>query len=151
MYGQGVRNGFLVHLYFVRIVNDDIELSEPSIVVHERRRLHCTVVDVTMSVHVGDDLSVTRVPQQLHGVRDDGLVCVDVSLDVRHLEAVVHIPLQQRRGEQDRVASITAHEHAPWSRHDVVLFGVSAHERSEFVACQTDVLEHVLHLGKVFA
>ena len=66
-----------------------------------------------MSVHVGDGLSVARVPQQLHGVRDDDLVLVEVFLatgrghciagpletlnrivlndllDVRHLEPVV--------------------------------------------------------------
>ena len=114
-----------------------------------------SVVDVTMLVHVGDGLSVARVPQQLHGVRDDGLVSVDVSLatcrghciaepletrnriilddlvDVHHLELVVQIPTQQGRYEQYLIASITAHEHAPRSRHDVVLFGISAHERSE--------------------
>ena len=74
MYGQSVRDGFLVHLYLVRIVNDDVELSEPSIVDLERCRLLSVVVDITMSVHAGDGLSVTRVPQQLYGVRDDGLV-----------------------------------------------------------------------------
>ena len=114
-------------------INDDVELSESSIVDHERRRLLRAVVDVTMSVHVGDGLSVTRVPQQLHGVCDDGLVRVDVSLasrrghciaepteardgivlndliHVRHLETVVHIPSQQRRSEQDLIASIITH------------------------------------------
>ena len=74
MYGQGVRDGFLVHLYLVRIVNDDVELSESSIFDHERCRILRAVVDVTMSVHIGDGLSVTRVPQQRHGVCDDGLV-----------------------------------------------------------------------------
>ena len=127
-----------------------------------------------MSVHVGYGLSVTRFPQQLHGVCDDGLVRVDVSfasrrghciaepseardgivlddlIHVRHLETVVHVPSQQRRGEQDLIASITTHEHASRSRHDVVLLGVSAHERSEIVACQTDVLEHGLHLVDLF-
>ena len=78
-------------------------------------------------------------------------ILLDDMVDVRHLETVVQIPSQHRRGEQDLIASITTHEHAPRSRHDVVLFGVSAHERSEIVACQTDVLEHGLHLGKVFA
>ena len=176
MYGQGLREGFLVHLYLVRIVDDDVELSESSIVDHERCRLLRAVVDVTMSVHVGDGLTVTRVPQQLDGVCADGLVRVDVSfasrrghciaeppearddgivlndlIHVRHLETVVHIPSQQRRGEQDLIASITTHEHASRSRHDVVLLGVSTHERSEIVACQTDVLEHGMHLGKVFA
>ena len=34
--GQGVDDGFLVHLYLVRIVDDDVELSEPSIVDHDR-------------------------------------------------------------------------------------------------------------------
>ena len=68
-----------------------------------------------------------------------------------HLETVVHIPSQQWRGDQDLITSITAHEHASRSRHDVVLLGVSAHERSEIVACQTDFLEHGVHLGKVFA
>ena len=79
----------------------------------------------------------------------DGIVLDDL-VDVRHLETVVHIPSQQRRGEQDLIASITTHEHAPRIRHDVVLLGVSEHERAEIVACQTDVHEHGLHLGKVF-
>ena len=128
-----------------------------------------------MSIHVGDGLSVARVPQQLHGVRDDGPVSVDVSLatglghgiaeslearnrivlddliDVQHLETVVQIPSQQGRGEQYLIAVITTHEHAPRSRHDVVRFGVSAHERTEILAHQMDVLEHGLHLGKVLA
>ena len=173
MYGEGVRDGFLVHLYLVRIVDDDVELSESSIVDHERCRLLRLVADVTMSVNVGDGLSVARVPQQLHGVRDDGLVSVDVSLatgrghgiaepsetryrivlddlvDVHHLETVVQIPSQQGRCEQYIIATITAHKHALRSRHDFVLVGVSAHERTEILAYQTDVLEHGLHLGKV--
>ena len=122
---------------------------------------------------VGQRLPVTRVPQQLHGVRDDGLVSVDVSLatgrghciaeppetryrivldhlvDVHHLETVVQIPTQQGRCEQYLITTITANEHALRSRHDVVLVGVSAHERTEILAYQTDVLEHGLHLGKV--
>ena len=77
-------------------------------------------------------------------------IVLDDLVNVRHLEAMVQIPSQQRRGEQDIIASITAHKHAPRSRHDVVIFGVTAHERSEIVACQTDVLEHGLHLGKLF-
>ena len=173
MYGQGVRDGFLVHRYIVRIVDDDVELSEPSIVDHERCRLLRAVFHVAMSIHVGDGLPVTRVPQQLHGVYDDGLVRVDVSLasgrghgvteppealdgsvlddlvDARHLESVFQVPSQERRGEQYLVAVETAHEHAPRSRHDVVLFGVSAHERSEIVAGQTDVFKHRLHSGKM--
>ena len=173
MYGQGVLDGFLVQFYLVRIVADDVELSDLPIVDHERCRLLRTVVDVTMSVHVVDGLSVVRVPQQLHAVRDDGLVSVNVSLatsrghciaeppetrnrivlddliDVRHLETVVQIPSQQGRCEQYLIASITAHEHAPRSRQHVVLVGVSAYERTEIVARQTDVLEHGLHLGKV--
>ena len=78
-----------------------------------------------MSVHVGDGLPVARVPQQLHGVRDDALVWVDVSLapggghciseppktrerivlvdllDMYHLESVVQVPSEEGRGEQD--------------------------------------------------
>ena len=108
----------------------------------------------TMSVHVGDGL-----PQQIHGVRDDGLVWVVVSLapgrghciaeppearelivlddllDKRHLESVVQVPLQEGRGEQDLIASITAHEHAPRSRHDAVFFGVSDRDRRASDGC----------------
>ena len=173
VYGQGVREGFLVHRYLVRIVDDDVELSEPSIVDHERCRHLRVVFHVAMSIHVGDDLPVTRVPQQLHGVCDDGLLRVDVSLasgrghsvaeppeardggvlddliDARHLESVFQVPSQERRGEQYLVTVETAHEHAPRSRHDVVFFGVSAHERSEIVAGQTDVFKHRLHFGKM--
>ena len=157
MHGQGVLDGFLVHRYLVRIVDDDVELPEPSIVDHERCRLFRAVVHVTMSVHVGDGLPVTRVPQQLHGVHVDGLVWVDVSLApgrgqciaepseawdrivfddlvyVSHLESVVQVPSQERRDEQYLIGAETTHNHAPRSRHDVVLFGVSAHERMFFL------------------
>ena len=173
VYGQGVRDGFLVHRYLVRIVDDDVELSEPSIDDHERCRLLRAVFHVAMSIHVGDGLPVTRVPQQLHGVCDDGLVRVNVSfasgrghciaepsearvwgvlddlIDAPHLESVFQVPSQERCREQYLVAVETAHEHAPRSRHDVVLFGVSAHERSEIVAGQMDVFKHRLHFGKM--
>ena len=86
MCGQGVRDGILVHLYLVRIVDDDIDLSESSIVDHERCCLLRAVVDVTMSVHVGDGLSVTRVPNQLNGDCDDGHERVDVSFASRCTE-----------------------------------------------------------------
>ena len=123
-----------------------------------------------MSVHVDEGLSVARVPQQLHGVRDDGLVLVEVSLatgrihcitepletrnrivlddlvDVRQLETVVQIRSQQCK--QYLISSITDRGHAPRSRHDVVLFGLSGQERSEIVARQTDVLEHGLHVAQ---
>ena len=92
MYGQGVRDFFLVHLYLVCIVDDDVEMSESSIVDHERCRLLLAVVDVAMSVHVGDGLSVTRVPQQLHGVCDDGLVRVDVSFASRRGHCLAEPP-----------------------------------------------------------
>ena len=97
MYGQGVRGGFLVHLYLVRIIDDDVELSESSIVDQERRRLFSAVVDVAMSVHVGDGLSVTRVPQQLHGVCDYGLVRVDVSFAYRRGYCIAE-PTEARDG-----------------------------------------------------
>ena len=128
---------------------------------------------INMSAHVGDGLPVPRVPKQMHGVGDDGLVWVDVSVapgrehcmaeppeeedlivlddlvDERHLESVVQVPSQEGRGEQDFIDSITAYEHAPRGRRDVVFFGISTHERNDIVERQTDVLEHGLHLGKV--
>ena len=114
MYGYGVRDGSLVHLDLVRIVDDDVKLSEPSIADH-------VVFHVTMAVHVvvGDGLPVALVPRQLRGVRDDGLVWVDVSLasgrgqciagppeardrsvldnlkDSRHLESLVQVLSQE--------------------------------------------------------
>ena len=149
VYGHGVRDGFLVHRYLVRIVDDDVELSEPSIVNHERCRLLRVVFHVAMSIHIGDCLPVTRVSQQLYGVCDDGLVRVDVSLascrghgvaeppeardggvlddliDARQLQSLFQVPSRERRGEQYLVAVETAHEHAMRIRHDVVFFGVS--------------------------
>ena len=80
MYEQGVRDDFPVNFYLVRIVDDDVELSELTMFDHERCRLLRAVFHVTMSVHVGDGLPVARVPQQLDGVRDDGLLWVDFSL-----------------------------------------------------------------------
>ena len=131
------------------------------------------VFHVTMMVHVCDGVPVARGPQQLRGVCDDCLVWVDVSLasgrghciaelpeaqdrnvpddlvDAHDLESVVQVTPQEGRGEQDLIVSINPHEHAARSCHDVVLFGVSAHERIEIVARQTDVFEHGLHHGKV--
>ena len=121
------RDGFLVHFYIVRIVDDVVELSEPSIVEYERCRLLLAVFHVTLSVHVGDGLPVARIPQQLHGVRDDGLVWMDVSLtpgsghciaeppearnrfvldvliDVRHLESVAMY--HRKRGMASKILS----------------------------------------------
>ena len=92
VYGQGVRDGFLVHLYLVRIVDYEVELSETSIVDHDQCHLLRAVVHVTMSVHIGDGLPVARVPRQLHGVRDDGLVSVDVSLAPSRGHCIVEPP-----------------------------------------------------------
>ena len=171
MYGQGVRDGFLVHLYLVRIVDDDIELSEPSILDHDRCSRLRAVFHVTMSVHVGDGhpaefpsnftVSAMMVLRGWTSPSRQAVDCIaepleawdrielDDLVDARHLESLVQVPSQEARGEQYFIASITAHDHAPGSRHDVVFFGVSAHERNEIVACQTDVLEHGLRLSKV--
>ena len=59
------------------------------------------------------------------------------------------IPLQQGRGKQYLVATITTHEHATRRRHDAVLFGVISHERTDVVASYHRVLEYRLHLGKM--
>ena len=157
VYGQGVRANSLIHLDLVRVVDDDVELSEPPIVDHDRCRRLPAVFHVTKSVHVGDCLPVARIPQQLHGVRDDGHVWMDISLapgrrhciteppearnhivlddlvDARHLEFVVQVPPQEGCGEKDLIASIYPHEHETQGRHDVP-FGVSAHERIAIVA-----------------
>ena len=118
MYGQGVRDGFLVRRYLVRIVDDDVELSEPSIVDHERCRLLRAVFHVTMSVHVGDGLPVPVVdvslaPGRGHCIGEpsearDRIVFDDL-VDVRHLESVVEVPSQQGRGEQYLIAAETTH------------------------------------------
>ena len=133
MYGQGVRYFCLVHLDLIRIVDDDVELSEPTILDQERC---CQPVQYFTSRCRSMLVMVFRI------VLDD-------LVDARHLESVVQVSSQEGRGEQDLIASITAHDNAPQTRHDVVFFGVSAHERTDIVARQTDVLEHGLHLGKV--
>ena len=116
-----------------------------------------------MSIHVCDVLPVTRDPSNfmvsammaLCGWTSPSRRAVDTAspnrwkhgyggvlddlIDARHLQSVFQVPSQEWRGEQYLVATETAHEHAPRSRHDVVFFGVSAHERYEIVAGQTDV------------
>ena len=94
MYGHGVLDGFLVHLYFVRIVDDDVELSKSTIVEHERCRLLRAVVHVTMSVHVGGGLSVAvhtcRV--QVHSDDIDGVSwCCRRRLQLTDNDPSVHL------------------------------------------------------------
>ena len=75
-------------------------------------------------------------------------IVLDDLVDVHHLESVVKVPSKEGRVELYLIASITPYEHAARGRLDIVFLGVSAHERTEVVARQTDVLEHGLHLGK---
>ena len=44
-----------------------------------------------------------------------------------HHEAVLQVPLEQWRDEQDLVTAIASNEHAAWHRHDVVIDGILLH------------------------
>ena len=53
----------LVHLYFVSIFGDNIQLSK-TFVVDERRRVDLgAVLDITMSINVGDRLPIARIAE----------------------------------------------------------------------------------------
>ena len=173
MEGKGVLHDLLVQLYFVGVVGDDVQLSEP-LVVDERRRANLrAVLNIPVAIDVGDRLPVPRIAEQFHLVGNDGLVGVFISsasscgnrlakvskararfvlddlVHVIHNKSMHEIPLQQGRGKQYLVATITTHEHATRRRHDVVLFGVISHERTDVVASYHRVLEYRLLLGKM--
>ena len=60
---QGVLHDTLVHLYFVRIIGDDIQLSKP-FVVDQRLCVDLgAVLDITMSINVGDSRPIARITE----------------------------------------------------------------------------------------
>ena len=64
----------LVQLYFVRIIGDDVQLSE-ALFVDERRRANLrAVLDIPVAIDVGDRLPVPRIAEPFHRVGDDSFV-----------------------------------------------------------------------------
>ena len=58
MEGKGVLHDLHVQLYFVGVVGDDVQLSEP-LVVDERRRANLrAVLNIPVAIDVGDRLPV---------------------------------------------------------------------------------------------
>ena len=76
---QGALHETLVHLYFVRVFCDDIQLSKPFIVDERRCADLGAVLDITMSINVGDGLPIARIAEEFHRVVNDGLVGVFIS------------------------------------------------------------------------
>ena len=77
MDGHGIRHGSLVHLDLAHVVDDDFELTESTIVDHARLSNLRAAPDVMRLIHVVEGLTVPRIPQEFHGVRDDRFVRVD--------------------------------------------------------------------------
>ena len=80
MVRERVFNDFLVRLDLVSVVDNDVELTETSVVNQRRRPNIRTVLDVPVPINVGDRLTESRVPEQFHGVCYDGFVGVGVPL-----------------------------------------------------------------------
>ena len=69
----------LIQLYFVRVVGDDVQLSEP-LVVDERRRTNLrAVLNIPVAIDVSDRLPVPRIAEQFHRVGNDSFVRIGVS------------------------------------------------------------------------
>ena len=69
---QVIRQARLTRRHLVRVVGDNVQLSE-SFIVDMGRRADCgTVLDIPMFIHVCDGFSVRRVSQQFHSVCNDG-------------------------------------------------------------------------------
>ena len=77
---EGGFNDFLVRLDLVGVVHNDVELTETSVVNKRRRPNIRTLLNVPVPINVGDRLTVSRIPEQFHGVCYDGFVGVGVTL-----------------------------------------------------------------------
>ena len=76
---KSVLHDLLVQFYFVRVVGDDIQLSEP-LVVDERRRANLrAILNIPVAIDVSDRLPVPRIAEQFNRVGDDSFVGVGVA------------------------------------------------------------------------
>ena len=76
---KSVLHDLLVQFYFVRVVGDDIQLSEP-LVVDERRRANLrAILNIPVAIDVSDRLPVPRIAEQFHRVGDDSFVAGGVA------------------------------------------------------------------------
>ena len=71
MNGQRLFHASLVHLYLVRVVDNNIELTKSTIVVKSRCAHLCAIFHVAVSILVGNRLSLIRFIEQFHGIRDN--------------------------------------------------------------------------------
>ena len=77
--GKGVLHDAFVHLYLVCVVGHNIQLAEP-LVVDERRCADLgTILDIVMSIDVGDRLPIPGISKKFHRVCNDGFFGVRVS------------------------------------------------------------------------
>ena len=60
---KSVLHDLLVQLYFVCVVGDDVQLSEP-LVVDERRRANLrALIYISVAIDVGDRLPIARIAE----------------------------------------------------------------------------------------
>ena len=70
--GKGVLRDAFVHLYLVCVIGHNIQLTEP-LVVDERRCADLgTLLDIVMSIDVGDRLPIPGISKKFHRVCNDG-------------------------------------------------------------------------------
>ena len=134
--GKGVLHDALVHLYLVCVVGHNIQLAEPLVVDEHRCADLGTILDIVMSIDVGDRLPIPGISKKFHRFCNDGFFGVTVSStssgrygcseplkagvgflldDLVHAidyETVREVQSQQRCGEQVLVAAKATHEHA---------------------------------------
>ena len=71
---------FLVHLYFVGIVDDDVELVEMSVVDKPGRFHVSTILYIYLLINVGHRLTVSPVSDYFHRICNGIFIGIGVSL-----------------------------------------------------------------------
>ena len=76
---KSVLHDLHVQLYFVRVIGDDIQLSEP-LVVDERRRANLrAILNIPVAVDDSDRLPIPRITEQFNRVGGDSFIGVGVA------------------------------------------------------------------------
>ena len=77
---QVIRHACLTRRHLVCIVGHNIQLAEPLVADEPRCADLRAIPDIPMFIHICHRLAVGRITEQLHGVGDDALVGIDVSI-----------------------------------------------------------------------
>ena len=77
--GKGVLRDALVYLYIVCVVGHNIQLAEPLVVDERRCADLSTILDIVMSIDVGDRFPIPGISKKFHRVCNVGFFGVRVS------------------------------------------------------------------------